>query len=126
MNKIIVITILWFFFQSYELIAQTVNDIPLKDIDVEYVQIVGTSKVLSTKLTIEIDFGQRTKFFSSGKETILKDEKGKSLDFNSMIDALNFMGENGYEFINAHTITVGNQNVYHFILRKKRVDFQEF
>ena len=44
--------------------AQMVNDTPLKDIDVEYVQIAGTSKLLSTKLTIEIDFGQRTKFFS--------------------------------------------------------------
>ncbi len=33
--------------------AQTVNDTPLKDIDVEYVQILGTSKLLSTKLTIE-------------------------------------------------------------------------
>ena len=32
--------------------AQTVNEIPLKDIDVEYVQIVGRSKLLSTKLTI--------------------------------------------------------------------------
>ena len=41
--------------------AQTVNDTPLKDIDVEYVQIVGTSKLLSTKLTIEIDFGQKIK-----------------------------------------------------------------
>lgn len=100
--------------------AQTVNDIPLKDIDVEYVQIVGTSKLLSTKLTIQIDFGQRTKFFSSGKETIVKDTDGKAVDFNSMIDALNFMSKNGYEFVNAYAITVGNQNVYHYLLRNKK------
>ncbi len=100
--------------------AQTVNDIPLKDIDVEYVQIVGTSKLLSTKLTIEIDFGQKTKFFSSGKETIVKDLDGKAVDFNSMIDALNFMSKNGYEFVNAYAITVGNQNVYHYLLRNKK------
>lgn len=100
--------------------AQTVNDIPLKDIDVEYVQIVGTSKLLSTKLTIEIDFGQRTKFFSTGKETIVKDELGKAVDFNSMIDALNFMSLNGYEFVNAYAITIENRNVYHYLLRNKR------
>jgi hypothetical protein len=101
--------------------AQTVNDTPLKDIDVEYVQILGTSKLLSTKLTIEIDFGQRTKFFSSGKETIVKDIDGKAVDFNSMIDALNFMSKNGYEFANAYAITVGNQNVYHYLLRNKKL-----
>ena len=97
--------------------AQTVNDIQIKDIDVEYVQIVGTSRLFSTKLTIQIDFGQRTKFFSSGKETIVKDEEGKSLDFNSMMDALNFMSKNGFEFVNAYAITMDNQNVYHYLLR---------
>lgn len=100
--------------------GQTVNDIPLSELDVEYVQIVGTSKLLSTKLTIEIDFGQRTKFFSTGKETIVKDDNGKPVDFNSMIDALNFMSKNGYEFVNAYAITVGNQNVYHYLLRNKK------
>jgi hypothetical protein len=100
--------------------AQTVNDVPLKDIDVEYVQIVGTQKLLSTKVMIQIDFGQRTKLFSLGKETILKDEQGKPVDFNSMIDALNFMAQNGFEFVNAYTITVNNQNVYHYVMRKKK------
>jgi hypothetical protein len=100
--------------------AQTVNDIPLKDIDVEYVRIVGTSKLLTTKLTIEIDFGQRTKFFSSGKETIVKDIDGKAMDFNSMIDALNFMSSNGFEFVTAYALTIGNQNVYHYLLRNKK------
>lgn len=100
--------------------SQTVNDVPLKDIDVEYVQIVGTQKLMSTKVIIQIDFGQRTKLFSLGKETVLKDEQGKPLDFNSMIDALNFMSENGFEFVSAYTITVNNQNVYHYIMRKKK------
>ncbi len=93
----------------FTLKAQTVNDIPLKDIDVEYVQIVGTSKLLSTKLTIQIDFGQHTKFFSSRNETIVRDENGKAIDFNSMIDALNFMSQNGFEFVNAYAISTGNQ-----------------
>ena len=109
------------FIFSFIAYAQTVNEIPLKDIDVEYVQIVGRSKLLSTKLTIEIDFGQKTKFFSSGKETIVKDENGEKMIFNSMIDALNFMTKNGFEFVNAYAISVSStQNVYHYLLRKKR------
>jgi hypothetical protein len=59
----------------FSLIAQTVNDVPIKDIDVEYLQIVGTAKFFSTKVIIQIDFGQRTKFFKMGN-TIVKDEYG--------------------------------------------------
>ena len=103
----------------YTAYSQTVNEIPIKDIDVEYVQIVGTSKLLSNKLTIEIDFGQENKLFSSDKDTRVRDANGKNMIFNSMIDALNFMTKNGYEFVHAYAITVGNQNVYHYLLRKK-------
>lgn len=120
MKKLLSLTILIIGFAFSNVYAQTVNDIPLKDIDVEYVQIVGTSKLMGRKLFIQIDFGQTTKFWSVGKETILKDNQGKALDFNSMIDALNFMAENGYEFVNAYTISVGNQSVYHYILRKSK------
>jgi len=100
--------------------SQTVNDIPIRDIDVEYVQIVGTSRILSTKLTIEIDFGQENKLFSSDKDTRVKDANGKNMIFNSMIDALNFMTKNGYEFVQAYALAITNQNVYHYLLRKKK------
>ena len=99
--------------------SQTVNDIPIEDIDVKYIQIVGTSKMMSTKLNIKIDFGQETKFWSGGREAVVKDENGKGLNFNSMIDALNFMSQNGYEFKTAYALTVGNQNVYHYLLEKE-------
>lgn len=118
MQKFILLVLL--FLSVSKLSAQTVNDVPIKDIDVDYVQIVGTSKMFSTKLTIQIDFGQKTKFFSTGKETILKDEEGKALDFNSMIDALNFMSKNGFDFVNAYVIMVSNQNVYHYMMRKRK------
>ena len=100
--------------------SQTVNDIPIKDIDVEYVEIVGTSKVLSSKLTIEIDFGQENKLFSSSKDTRVKDVDGRNMVFNSMIDALNFMTKNGYEFVQAYAVVIGSQYVYHYLLRKRK------
>jgi hypothetical protein len=37
-----------------------------------------------------------------------------------MIDALNFMTKNGYEFVQAYALVLSNQNVYHYLLRKKR------
>jgi hypothetical protein len=119
MNKLL-LSLLALFLNIINANAQTVNDIPIKDIDVEYVQIVGTAKLLSNKVSIEIDFGQENKLFNSDKDTRIKDVNGKNLIFNSMIDALNFMTKNGYEFVNAYAITVSGQNVYHYLLRKKR------
>jgi hypothetical protein len=105
--------------------AQTVNDVPLSELDAEYVMIVGTGKFMSNKVAIQLDFGQETKFFGGGKEQKLLDENGKKLELNSMIDALNFMSKFGYDFVNAYVITSekgmgGTQNVYHWILRKQR------
>ncbi len=97
--------------------SQTVNDVLIKDIDVQYIQIVGTSQILSNKVTIEIDFGQLNKVFSS-KDTQVKDENGKLVKFNSMIDALNFFSKNGYKFVNAYAINISSQNVYHYIMEK--------
>ena len=45
--------------------------------------------------------------------------KGKKVEFNSMIDALNFMTTNGYVFEQAYTVTIGQSNVYHFLMSKK-------
>lgn len=104
--------------------SQTVNDIPIEDIGVEYIQIIGTSRFLSDKVNIEIDFGQSTKFIGSNTEKKIKDEDGKKIKFNSMIDALNFMSQNGYEFIQAFALVEGNEKEYHYLL-KKRVDKTE-
>ena len=116
--KSISFTIALFIFTFININAQSVNDILIKDIDVEYVQIVGTSKLMSNKVNIEIDFGQENKFFSTKHDTMIKDSEGKKVVFQSMIDALNFMYANGYEFKDANAFTVGSQKVFHFMLKK--------
>lgn len=105
-------------FSSNLLFAQSVNGKPIAEIDAEYIQIVGTAKLFSKKVNIEIDFGQVDKIFKA-KDTQIKDKDGKLTTFNSMIDALNFMNKNGYEFVQAYTITVQNQYVYHYLMRRK-------
>lgn len=112
------ITLLFFSFLSN---AQTVNGIPLDSIQTPYCQIVGTGKFLSNKLTIELDFGQENKYWSS-KDSQLLDEKGKAIVFYSMIDALNFMTEYGYVFVSAYAFSVdtgfGKQTVYHYLMKR--------
>lgn len=99
--------------------AQTVNDVPIKDINVDYVQIIGTTKPLSNKVNIQLDFGQENKLFKAS-DTVVKDEKGNVLTLNSMIDALNFMSSNGYEFADSYVIATGSVFMYYYLLKKRK------
>ncbi len=97
--------------------AQTVDDVPLKDIKTPYIEIVGMAKFLSmTKISIMIDYGQEKKIF---QDTRVMDENGKPVVFSSMVDGLNFFTKYGYEFVTAYAVTTGNSNVYHYLLKNK-------
>ena len=56
--------------------------------------------MLSTKCTVRIDFGQETANLFSDDRLI--DENGELIEFNSMIDALNYMSKLGWEFVQAY------------------------
>ena len=99
--------------------AQTVNNIPISQIEKEDIQIMATTKLVSTKVTVDIDFGQRNKAFAL-KDTEIRDENNQVVNFNSIIDALNFMSANGYEFVQAYTVTDTNTAVYYYVMRRKK------
>lgn len=82
-----------------------------------YCEILGTQKFLSTKVTVTIDYGQHKNWFSDHR---IRDEEGKVKTFNSMIDAMNYLGNQGWEFVQAYVATEGNQNVYHWLLKADR------
>ena len=79
-----------------------------------YAEILGYSKFFSTKISVTIDFGQNTTLF---EDTRLRDENGKVINFNSMVDAMNWMGAQGWEFVQAYTASEGDQSVYHWLLK---------
>lgn len=80
-----------------------------------YCEVVGTQKLLSNKVTIVVDFGERLKWFTDNR---MKDETGKPIAFNSMVDVLNYMGKQGWVLAQAYPVTISNQNVYHYLLKK--------
>lgn len=100
-------------------LSQTVNDIEIQDISVEYMQIIGTTKLFSTKVTVELDFGKEPSFWATAGMQV-KDELGKPVVFNSMIDALNFFSRYGYDFVSSDAITVSNLIIYHYLLKKHK------
>lgn len=90
-----------------------------------YAELVGTKKLLSSKVTVNIDFGQPQSFWNPHKNTSMLDENGKRITFNSMVDAMNYMGAQGWEFTQAYTVTEGQINVYHWLLKKNVNSFEE-
>jgi len=83
----------------------------------QYCKMVATGRLLSNKVTIDIDFGEERKLF--GGDTRLKDEEtGKLRKFNSVTDAMNYLGGQGWSLVNAFPMAEGSSSVYHFYFKK--------
>lgn len=98
--------------------AQTVNGTPLAEIDSEYLDISPNDVVLGTTLSL---YGQRTHTFTSvEKESVLKDNTGKKMEFNSMVHALNYMHSQGYELVQVFEVFLDEgRRVNHYMLKRK-------
>ena len=90
-----------------------------------FCELVGTGKFMSTKVSVAIDFGQKTSYWTGGAKQYLVDENGEKLEFNSMVDAMNYMGKRNWEFEQAYVVTTSQQNVYHWLLSKKVTSDEE-
>ena len=102
--------------------AQETDTIPVQETKTVFAQIMGINKNvlgIGNKLSIEIDFGDENNFWGNDGRNELVDENGKELKFNTMVDAMNFMGERGWIYTDSYVITVGKQNVIHWLLRKE-------
>ena len=82
----------------------------------QYAEIVATPRLLSNKVTIDIDYGEERSIW---KDNRLKEENGRVRKFNTTIDALNYMGKSGWTLVNAFPVLVGtNSQVYHYVFKK--------
>lgn len=83
-----------------------------------FCELLGTGKFMSAKINVVVDFGQETNIWTGAAKQYLVDEDGKAKNFNSMVDAMNFMGNLGWNFEQAYVVTIGQQNVFHWLLSK--------
>lgn len=100
--------------------AQELNGKPEKKY--VYCELVGTGNLIGTKVTVQVDFGNKTKW---NQDTRIKGEDGKPIKFTSMVDAMNYMGKEGWEFVQAYTITHGSSSVYHWLLKRTIESYDE-
>ncbi|MEO6949368.1 MAG: hypothetical protein ABI123_07060 [Ginsengibacter sp.] len=83
----------------------------------QYCEVVATGRLLSNKVTIDIDYGQETNFW---KDNRLKEEGGKIRKFNSVIDAINYLGKDGWKLVSAFPVTDSNgAKIYHYVFKKE-------
>lgn len=81
----------------------------------QYCQLIVMQRLLSNKVTIDLDFGEEKSFWKNHR---LKSADGKIKKFNTVIDAMNYMGTAGWIFINAYPIRTGESEIYHFAFKK--------
>lgn len=114
MRKIIIVCGLIFFFGCTGF-SQTVNGIQLKDIKAEYLQITQSPVTGNqTEIYLLINYGQPIDPIGN-MEKLLLDNKGTRMKFNSIIDALNFMNDKGYELAQNYETKIGS-----YLMRKKK------
>ena len=81
----------------------------------QYCRMIVTNRALSTKVNIDLDFGEERRLFTDNR---LRDEiSGKLKKFNSVVDALNYMGSQGWSLVNA--FSTNEQYIYHYYFRKR-------
>jgi hypothetical protein len=92
-----------------------VNEVNINEMDIKYVELVGRAKLNPTKIKVILDYGQPFSF----KSQAIRGAEGNKAAFNSMIDALNFMEANGWEFVSNYVIMSGTEVTTRYILRKR-------
>ena len=84
-----------------------------------YCELIGQGKLFSSKIKVQVDFGQETSLWKVGSDRLLKDENGKNIEFNSMVDALNYFSAQGWEFVQAYVVIEDKCSVCHWLLKKE-------
>jgi hypothetical protein len=103
-----------FIFVSINVQAQSV----VKKIE-QYCQLTANT-TLSKKITMSVDFGNTT--IGTFTDARIKNDSGKVVKFNTIIDALNYMGKNGWKLVFVYPTDKNNNTIYY--LFKKEFDGQ--
>lgn len=84
-----------------------------------YCMIVGTQNPFSSKYTFTIDYGQATRFMDGASKMKMVDENGETINFNSLMDACNYLASLGWTLVNAYAMNDSKQgSCYHYVFKK--------
>lgn len=100
------------------LITGTLNAAAQDSTKVEqYCRLVAQNRLLSNRVNIDLDFGEERRLFSDNR--MRDEETGKLKKFNTVVDALNYMGSQGWILVNAFPVNDGtNSTTLHYYFKK--------
>jgi hypothetical protein len=103
---------------TYSFSQVYVEEVNINELDINYCELVGFNKYLLGKVNITIDYGQEYKF---SKHQLIKGPSGKPVEFQSMVEALNFMDKNGWEYVDNKVLTNSNDDALSKYLLKRKL-----
>lgn len=77
-----------------------------------YCEIIGTVKV-SGKMQVVVDTGEPRKAFAKPADI---------REYNSMVDAINAMAQDGWQFVSSYSTAANAMQSVHFLLRREDLE----
>jgi len=97
-----------------------INGFPLDSIQTEYIEAEICKVTFSTKVFLDIDYGQESKILYN-KYNRVADAKGNYIEFKSNMNALNYLSMIGYELIETDYIRMKDDDIRVKYMLKKKV-----
>lgn len=83
----------------------------------QYCRLVAQNRLLSNRVNIDVDYGDERKLFSDNR--MRDEETGKIKKFNTVVDALNYMGSQGWILVNAFPVSESASSIsLHYYFKK--------
>lgn len=106
---------LFFCISSYNAQHVLVNDTDINKLDIEYCELSISARLVNpTKVKVYVDYGQK---WTMKRQNIMNENK-KVVSFNSNVHALNFMNQNGWNYVEQTVTQSGEQTIYKYLLKK--------
>jgi hypothetical protein len=81
----------------------------------EYCQVKARPR-LNGRYVISIDYGQRRKLIS---ENLFRNEQGDAVEFNSPMDALNWLNAQGWVLASTFVLVEDKDSVAYYVMRRR-------
>ena len=100
------------------ILLKDVNRISYENKNIEiFCDLISTRKFLGREENITIDYGTRDSLWTSDKMFSLVPSDLKK--YNSVIDALNYMGSEGWQEISSYSTSHNSYIIKHYVLKKE-------
>lgn len=82
----------------------------------KYCRLIETGKIIGKGVNIYVDYGDTTMLSGNPKDAL-----GKKIKFDTILSALNYMGEQGWDLVNSFIIRNPNNVGYegHYLMKRK-------